>query len=245
MIKNTNKSVLLMVLVLLFISCTSNYKIEGNTVYYQYCNIPFAEHDGGSNDKVVLINADASSFKTLNNSYGSDKQNVYYYEKRIADANPQSFEIIAFKNTNEANKFAYSKDKNYVFRYGIKINGANPKTFKVLGQIPYSRDDADYFFEGKQMSVNNVNSFRIITESGIDFLSIDNKSYYLKDKKYPLKDYKSFKYLGSGYFKDNVSVYFLDSIVKEADSKTFEVFGGYGQDKNYKFAGCRKQVIKI
>ncbi|TRX35332.1 hypothetical protein FNW52_11470 [Flavobacterium sp. ZT3R18] len=244
MIKNTNKTVFLMVLVLLFISCTSNYKIEGDRVYYQFYCISFAEHDGGRINKTALKNVDASSFKSLDNSYGSDKSNVYYYEKKIIDANPQSFEIILFEDANDSNSFAYSKDENYVFRYGIKINGANPKTFKVLNQIPYSRDDTDYFFEGKPLNVNDVNSLRIITESRIDFLSIDNKSYYLEDKKYPLADYKSFKYLSSGYFKDNVNVYFLDSIVKGADPKTFEASGATGQDKNYYYKGFEKHKQK-
>lgn len=242
------RSITLILFINLFISCNDSYKIEKDKVFYVVQTTFAAEH-GGQGYKTLVKNADADSFEELEVGYGKDKNNVFLDGYLIKNADPKTFEIIDFKNENSYGEKNYSKDKKFVFFNGNQIEGANAKSFQILKEIPYSRDDKDYYFWDKPMKVSGMSHFKLkILENQQykTYYAKDNKYFYTDTLKFLMADYKTYEYLGLGYAKDKINAYYFGEIIKDADSKTFnwdQYEDVYPRDKNFKYKGLKRYEL--
>lgn len=78
-------------------------------------------------DKIHIVEgADPNTFDFFseNKEYARDREYVYLGDKRLPDANPETFQ--SFKPDY------YSKDDNHVFYHEKVIVGADPKTFEII-----------------------------------------------------------------------------------------------------------------
>lgn len=234
----------------LIVGCDDRYETKNGNVYYVIKPTFMAEH-GGHGDEVLVKNADAESFDELEAGYGKDKNHVYLNGYLVKNANPQTFEIIDYRDENSYGDKNYSKDKNFVFFNGNQIPRANPKTFQILEEKPYSKDDKDYYFWNKPLNLSNINTFKLGLLKDNQYKSYcgnDSKHFYLDTLKFPIADYKTFEYIDEGFFtKDKINVYYLGEIVSEADPKTFyyDTISRNMRDKNFEYIVHLDKIEKL
>jgi hypothetical protein len=101
----------------------------------------FPENYGGKGVKwnpVAELNPiDFDTFKRLNIAYSKDINTVFFYDEKIVEADPETFESVDDRD--------YAKDKNYVYYYGKIILGADPQTFQIFTNYWYSKDSDNIF----------------------------------------------------------------------------------------------------
>ncbi|MCC6462930.1 MAG: DKNYY domain-containing protein [Saprospiraceae bacterium] len=116
----------LLLLGVLFSSCSTGYQKEGSTWVW-------VEYNENVGKKVTWIpEADGASFRVLRDkNYAADQQRVYLKGKVIPEADPASFEVL--------HKLGYARDKNRVFLDRERVLFADPGSFQVL-DFPYARD---------------------------------------------------------------------------------------------------------
>jgi len=96
--------------------------------------------------KLIIKDADRSSFRILNNSFSKDKNHVFYYEHVIEDADISSFKPI---------DAMYAKDKNNIFYTYKKVEDVDVSSFEAIkisdnaGGIKH-KDKDGYFVKGKR-----------------------------------------------------------------------------------------------
>ena len=105
--------------------------------------------------------------------YAKDKNNVYYREKIIKNADLKTFGIIEGSSENIVSKYAY--DKNTIYLYGEKIKGANLKTFEVLDPM-LARDKNDFYLYGVKLNVD-IKTFEYTLEKGYFKGKDKNRTY--------------------------------------------------------------------
>lgn len=232
MIKRVLVSISVFFISVLTLSGCQNHKVDGNKVYYLGWNEAVGDY------RLVIEGADAPSFKELAKAdYGADRHSVYYMNLKLPNADPHTF---TFLNDN------YGRDKRAVYFQEKVIKGADPSSFELVGDGPYGRDKTDYYFDSLALNVDNVKNFRILNSvDRFSYWAKDGHSYYILATKYPLYDYNGFEVIGNGYAKDKFKVYFRDSIVENADPKTFKTSSfASGMDKNSIYSGNRRLSIK-
>ena len=69
------------------------------------------------------------------------KKNIYYEERKLKNADLNSFEVL---------DWCYAKDQNKVYYYDKVIEGADPCTFKILFNDDYSKDDNFVYYLGRK-----------------------------------------------------------------------------------------------
>lgn len=212
-------------IILILTSCNTGYKVDNDKVYYKYWNTGM----GIQTRTFEIIGADALTFKVLyKDNYAIDKNQAYYKGEPILNSDPKTFVAILDY---------YAKDNYHAFKETKTIEKADGKSFIVINGGPYSKDKNDFYFDTIALNVNDLNSFKILNK--IDeyrYWAKDKTHYYILATKYPLSDYETFINIGNGYAKDELRVYFRDSIVIGADPLTFKSTEyGYAEDKNSKF----------
>lgn len=133
---------------------TYEYSTNGAAVYY----------------KTMLVEgADIASFTPIENgrymhSYAKDKRNVYYLNKRILGADPQSFKVLWQLPPEGCRDALYSRDKNNVYFKNTIVIGADPESFVplIVGPIKglgnetlgeYGKDK-NFIFKGTDKLIN-------------------------------------------------------------------------------------------
>lgn len=113
----------------------------------------------------VMKEVDFDTFEELGffSPYGKDKNNIYYGEKIIENADLKTFEII--KNSSKYIKSQYAYDKNTVYFYGKEIKGSDPKTFEVLDPV-LAKDKKDFYLNGVKLNVVDIDTFEYTIEGG-------------------------------------------------------------------------------
>lgn len=107
-----------------------NYGIEDGEVYY-------------INRKIER--ADAKTFEVFEDGeYAKDKNNVYYEENVLNEADPKSFKSLSKISSG------LGKDKNSVYYIGKKIAEVNPKNFKVLKDYIFTDGKNVYLYGEKK-----------------------------------------------------------------------------------------------
>ena len=172
------------------------------------------------------LNADVETFEVLGDTFGRDKDHVYYKEHRITD------EVDA--DSFAPHSFMTAVDKNYVYTvidnhkreapFIRIIEHANPKTYEELEEeFRLYRDDQAYFYWGYQLLADR-DSFQFID------------SYYYKDKDHVY-------YIPE--FREQLENKPYSFIMKEADPKTFEILEPYvwSKDKQFFFHHGKKAEV--
>jgi len=227
------KKLQIILLLLTFISCNSDYESKDGKIYYVF----YSFGQGGWNERIVE-NADTNSFETIDsneNLYGKDKSNVYYNNEIIPGADPKTFKYI---------KEGYAIDKNKAYYYKDSIENSSSKQFKVIDGY-FSKDIKNVYFTTKPLNVCSVNNFDFVykdVQHNWSRWSTDGCFYYINDIKVPSNDYENIVvYKGShGFSKDSKYVYYKNKKITYAkgfaklldtiDVKTLEFLG----NKNFK-----------
>lgn len=195
------KRPVLFLLILVFSSCSPNYKVKNKKVYYTYFSIAI----GGWENKLVK-GADYRSFLTLESGkylYGKDQKNVYFKNEVIPGADPNTFKLI---------EKGYAVDYKRAYYYNDSIVNSSSINFKVIDNY-YSKDYQDVYYEDKPMNVCSVDNFRLIYEDENKFnrWSTDGCGYFKKMFKVPTLDYESLiTYKNYDVSKDRYYVYYQD-----------------------------------
>lgn len=193
------------VMVALSFGC-EKYEVEQNSVYYKTWD------EGHGSRRTKIIGADAATFKVLKHDrYAKDKSQVYFNGGVITGADAQSFKTIGEVS---------AVDRYHAYCMNRPIPGADSNTYRAI-DVSWGCDQSDCYHMGTQLHACNPSSFRVYAKN-VSY-AYDNQCAYYQQWKLPLRDRQSLKILDSGYVKDNKGVYFLDTVVEEADPQTFTV----------------------
>jgi hypothetical protein len=180
-----------------------------------------------------LKDADCSTFEVLNYTYAKDKTNVWTLEGRIPEAEAKTFEVCDYGK----------KSLGFTF-----VESANNKKEKRESFAPYGfGKDANnvfyYDFQGKPKVVKKAisSSFESLNDG---YFGYDEKSVFCGKNILPKANPKSWKKLEDKYYysKDQSTVYYFNSLIKDADAESFEVVivssvfetpTQYAKDKNH------------
>ena len=152
-----------------------NYGIEDGEVYY-------------INRKIE--GADAKTFEVFEDGeYAKDKNNVYYEENVLNEADPKSFKLLT--------KISYglSKDKNNLYFLGNKVDNIDVKTLEIM------TDEFSIYLKDK----NGV--YILFSYNGGVPVDLDN--VIMSPKILKNVDKQTFQLIGGGYSKDKNSVYYI------------------------------------
>src|ERR1700722_6394328 len=109
-----NKSLLFLLLSILWVSCGKSYIIKGNKVYLKGWN------EGVGNYEILIDSADAKTFQSLdlncdcNITFGKDKNHLFIDRTIIEGIDPNSFAFIG-------NDIFRDKDSAYFFGFWNSI----------------------------------------------------------------------------------------------------------------------------
>ncbi|OSY89556.1 hypothetical protein WH52_02685 [Tenacibaculum holothuriorum] len=218
------------------LSCKSDYVIEDDKVYYKYWSFS----QGGWN-KMLLKSVDYKTFSKINtdeNIYGKDKNFVFFKEKIIKGADPNTFKVLIK---------GYAIDQTKAFYYTDSITNSSSKGFEVIDDY-YSKDLKDVFYKTEGLNVCSVDSFKLmfLDEEKWSRWSTDGCSYYKENFKVPTLDYKNLKvYKNFNVSTDKYFLYYLnkkityekkwEKYIDTIDVNTFKVLGfNHYKDKH----GC-------
>lgn len=207
---------------MIFCSCSTGYKKEGDVVYYEHWN----EGSGQHKDK---IEADPKTFIILEyDTYAKDEKSVFYQGEKIIGADAKTFEALGEY---------YAKDKNFGWYGKDTIKTSNGMTFKVINSY-FSTDGHDVFYTTEPLKMEDPKNFRFVEGEGdIETWTTDGKYYYYNYYKVPSDDYKNLTIYpkSGGLSKDLHWVYYLDHklnydidgkrVVDTIDIATFKVTG--------------------
>ena len=219
---------ILLTLVLALTSCHSGYEEKDGKIYYKWI------HGGNwTRENTLLKDADAETFEAIDNNInvhlGKDKNYVFKDASKLEYADPNTFEQV---------KEYYWMDKNnvYLLQFGgtdCRIKDADPKTFKVLKDYHWTHDRNNVFYKFDKLINVNPDKFVAIDEEW----GKDDSFYYYHNLRVDSLDYKTAEIVSPYYIKDQYRVFFQDTIVKDANPKTFKAdgVGSFGHDDKYMF----------
>ncbi len=170
----------------------SGYLNDGNLVYYYM-------------DKV---DADPSTFKTLDFGYGSDGKNLFFKGKAVKQGNFQSVislfdsSVTDTSNTLSDNDIielgsSYKRIKDKIYYSSILLENTDAETFELVyintpkGNIAtfYAKDKNNVYYKERLVKQADVNSFSVLLhpdyDTIIDYIpktAVDSKYTYYKDK---------------------------------------------------------------
>ncbi len=116
---------------------------------------------------ILVEGADPSSFQVIStggyaDEFGKDTAAVFYFDKKIDVAQPDSFTPLTFQVKEGCRPGPYSKDAQYVYFGAKRVVGADQHTFKVddWGSGPYGRDSVHVFENGMIRPDLDVTNFK-------------------------------------------------------------------------------------
>ena len=206
------------------------YKLKNKTLYKVYSSSTIFQYhdpqDKNSINEILFTNlVDASFFKILwadeLTRYISYRNKIYINEDEKPEIDAESFvpitkDVFPVYPNSGNNILHYSKDKNHVYYDGVVIANADSDTFKAIwagameGEHVYAKDKNYVYYMGNIMAGADPGSIKVLT-------SISNGWR-----------------VGGGYSIDSKNVYFENSIINEADPKSFEadLEGDYAFDRD-------------
>ena len=252
---------LLKILTLLILSgniINAGYIKEKNKIY-------FTDEATEPERKEIVKNVDFRTFKIFeeNDDFASDKNNIYYKNKKLENVDADSFQI--------ENSFI-AKDKDNVFYIAnneiIKIKGFSPEKSKVIVQfyVPavLINKNGIYTFDKYE---NGKITIKSIKPAGIDmntlevvdgenmtmllYLKDKNNVYFINYKESEQKisdiDVENAEDAGNDNYNIDIEIKKLES----ADSGSFKIDSIYGKDKNNlyflnkKITGVNPKTFKV
>lgn len=183
---NKYKIIILFLFIFLVIiitkSCNSDYIIQEGKVFYRF----YSFGQGGWN-KYIIENTDSKTFEKIDSDidlYGKDKLNVYFKNKIISGADPNTFKYI---------QEGYAVDKNRAYYYNDSIESSSPKNFEIIDGY-FSKDFKDVYYENKPLNVCSVKNFEFLfkdEKNSWHQWSKDGCFYYFNNFRIPSDDYNN------------------------------------------------------
>ena len=230
------KLILFLIVCFCFSSCSfdKGYIIENGTVYFQEPNFKDFQY---KKERTKIENADAQTFEILKDGcYAKDNKTVFYEEKPVNEADPNTFEVLSE---------LIGKDKNSGFFEEKKIPNSDGQTFKNKDNI-YSKDKNNVYSADKKIAGADPPSFEIVDiEANV---TKDKSSFYRYEHRIPVKDYASFEKIKQYFWKDKYNVYYIynmlhkNLIMKGVDPKTAKAVGVWGIKDKY---GCHDGYERV
>jgi hypothetical protein len=170
-----------------------------------------------------VIGSDGKTFQLLDTAfegYARDSKFVYFF-------NPDGVKIIPCQASTFIKLKAYfSKDDQSIYFRERKIKDADLNTFAILDER-FSRDKTHVFFNEKVITGADPTTFTILKEQIYqeDFansvFSKDHEKVFWEGSQIIGANPNTFTLLSRGYGKDDKQIYYHNTIVTEADYKTF------------------------
>lgn len=176
--KQSKKIVVLLIAIIIASGFSIPTKAEENllstgtdNVYYKCQGKPMTPQTDDTHGDNKITSVDLGSVKILNNTFFTDKNNVYYvstfnyycYFYKLAGADAATFKVL-----NDL----YEKDRNNVYYNSFyhggpsinKVQSADATTFEVFKEDKeYGMDKTNMYFQGKILSKQNLS----ITNNGL------------------------------------------------------------------------------
>ena len=201
----------------------NGYYKDKNNIYYNL-----------DNNLYTIKNADLATLEVLNSPYSSsiyfatDKNNVYYQNKKIDGLVADGFEQIQSNFIKDRNGiYKFEEDEN---EKSLKITPINAKIdFKNLKELDwkYFGDDKNiYYFDEndfKKLDNADVNSFKRIEYTS--FFKDKNNVYYDGEKVEGI-DMNSIEVISGMWIKDKNNVFYEGQKLKGISSDNFNYFDG-------------------
>jgi len=201
--KSTKIGILLIASFLMILGFSQTTKAEENllylgtdNVYYKCQGKPMTPQTDDTNGDNKIASVDLASVKILNNTFFTDKNNVYYistfnyycYFYILTGADSATFKIL---------NNLYEKDKNSVYYNSFyhggpgidKVQTADSATFEVFKEDgEYGMDKNYIFFQGKLLSsqnqiITNTNLYNSIKGKIILKVEDNGEAYYVSPNK--------------------------------------------------------------
>lgn len=177
-----------------------NYFVKDNRNVYCFFS---------DNANFKLEYADPKTFQVLGNGYAKDKNNVYWNDVKIENADIETFEVMD-------DSIEYAKDKNNVyFTWMAQKNIENPETFEFIQNSIYAKDEEKVYFRAGQGDLGivekaNPETFETIKlKDEYSHFAKDDKNLYYDGTLLKDADYNSFKVLSENYAIDKNNLYYL------------------------------------
>ncbi len=139
------------------------------------------------------------SFRRLNQSYGLDKNGVFFRMVFFADADPMTFQVLdSGLLLYEVHTFSgedtrgYAKDARQVWFGHLKVRAADAPTFSSLGN-GFGRDKNGVFYREKQIDGADLTSWRYWRSD----MSLDEHNVFWRFKQIKHVDRRSVRHLSA------------------------------------------------
>lgn len=162
----------------------------------------------------VVPGADAATFKPFFAWFAKDKSRVYIQNRPIESLDPESIARLSNNWLVDKNNVWYLKSNSVEL---VAHPEASTSTFKILGGA-YATDGKVVYFNDSNIHADSE-TFKVLTGTSSRLYA------YAKDKNYTYyggsqitdADVASFSYLGSGYGKDDTSLYYDGKAIEGGD----------------------------
>lgn len=172
------------------------------------------------------IEADPQTFEILAfANWGKDAQSGYYRGTAVAGVDPASFRALNDEVAADAAR---------VWSGTVLIEGAEGASFRLIGRS-YGVDRAAAYGGRTRFEPCDLATFAIMESEDGDFTA-DSACVYSYGLRLPLHDRASFELLGAGYSRDSGGVYWRHFELDGVDPESFHIPAGMrvGRDRS----GC-------
>ncbi len=148
--------ILAILTVLSLTSCRHGYKVEEDTVYYEYWN------EGSGQNKRLLEQADAKTFQILNFDcdcsfkFAKDRNHLFIDGELIKNIDPHTFKFIGnyiFRDKDSAYFFGFYNNLN-----DCAIKGISPDNIELI-EYPWAKVDNILIHGGDTLFLDDINDF--------------------------------------------------------------------------------------
>lgn len=191
-----------------------------------------------------IIGADLESFSVISSVHSKDKSHVYYQEKIINQASPNTSISLEGQKTHRK-QLNYLLDENAVYYEDKKLPDSDPASFKIISPY-YEKDKNHVYANGRILSHLDAATFEILSFP----YTKDKNHVYFGGKLIPNADSASFQefkgqynYFSARefgqYAKDKNSVYRNKIAIPGVDQTSFdllrygEINSVYAKDKDH------------
>lgn len=151
--------------------------------------------------------ADVDSFEVLDAAYARDRHTVYLDGRRLPDADPITFAVLA--------RPGYAKDARHIF-VRDRILSTDPAHFQLLGGELAKDSGAVYWSDGTVLS-HDPQHFVIVSDTDHYLFAKDGANVYVNGNTIAGADPPSLRVLGGAYATDRDRVYYFSDAIVGAD----------------------------
>ena len=201
-------------------------------------------------DCVTCQQADSKTFVALDGGYFKDKNHFYFWSKILEDISATTFSVLGDSG--------YAKDSQHVYVGGEILSPADPDTFKLIDGYGgwYAIDRSHVFIRGTVVDELDPGSLVIINQAfAKDVDTVWLTLPFDPAGAMPDADPSTFEVLpiegtqagtfapiDSEWSKDATHVYFLDTLLPDADPKSFAALSGrLGKDLLHVY--CMERLV--